>query len=140
MARTSSSHALPAGLPPADARTLAVALGAARCAVGGLLLLSPRTVPRLLGVDPISARQMAWSARMAGGRDLIVGVATLVAPESSRAQWVLAGIGSDATDAFALGRAAGEAHLARVRGVLAAASAVAAAVTGAAVLAASRSR
>ena len=138
MPRSSSSR-LHSGLP-LEPRTLTVALGAARCTVGAVLLLAPRSVPRLLGVDPISARQMDWTARMAGGRDLIVGIGTLIAPERSRGQWVLAGVGSDATDAFALIRAATQGHLGRVRGVLAAASGVAAALTGASLLASSRAQ
>lgn len=94
---------------PADARALALASGLGRIAIGVGLAVAPRPALRALGFDDASASTVAVS-RIAGGRDIALGVATLAAladPERLR-RASLACAFVDAGDAAAFAAAAAE--------------------------------
>ena len=84
-------------------RTLAQALGAGRAALGALLLLTPDLVtPRWVGDDGRTDAGRAL-ARGVGGRDVALGVGTILGGRS----WVLAGVGADVGDLLATAAAPG---------------------------------
>jgi peptide-methionine (R)-S-oxide reductase len=114
-------------------RLAGAALGVTRVALGVGMLSRPLLLPRLLGVDRVTAERMTWLVRMLGARDLALGVGAVsgrVAPDPR--SWIVAGACCDAADAVALAAAV---HRGRIHPVLGSAAAVSAA--GAAVLAGS---
>ena len=105
----------------AQGRRAALALGAARAGlgVGALFLTGPTLKALLFGeTDPVGRAL----AKLAGGRDLALGLLTLAAHDDADAlrQLTLAAAMLDAADAFALGLAARdrETRLAGLGGVL----------------------
>ncbi|WP_338185036.1 hypothetical protein [Jatrophihabitans sp.] len=88
-------------MPAAD--TVANGLGLGRVAIGVGFLADPISSVRVLGVDTGSAKRMTFLARMAAGRDIVLGLGVLLArsPES-KAGWVAAGAGADVVDAVAI--------------------------------------
>lgn len=85
-------------------RGLGVAFGALRCAVGAVMLADPPRLARLLGVDSVTARQTGWLTMMIGGREVALGVGTLLALGSGRdgRSWFAAQAVADGGDAVAL--------------------------------------
>lgn len=101
-----------------------------RVGVGVALTLRPTLLPRVLGVDSTTARRVAWLSRMAGARDLALGVGHLHAAAAGEptARWVIAGAACDTADAVALLGAVRRGHVRRSTGVLAGVAAVVCAV------------
>ena len=101
-ARTAAVGALAARLTPEH-------LAVGRAGVGAVMVLRPRAVPQLLGVDSATATRMGWAMQMLGARELALGLGTLAAlhaPDRRAARlWLAAGVLSDAVDALAMSRA-----------------------------------
>lgn len=74
-----------------------LALG--RMAVGAVALADPTRAARLLQLDVDANPQLPYLARLFGSREVVLGVATLLARGSTRRNLVLAGIAVDAADA-----------------------------------------
>lgn len=91
-----------------DRATVAGGLAAVRSALGVAALLAPRTVGRLLfhgGADARLPASTVTTLRMFGGRDLAMGVATLLARRRRSPAlrgWLQAGALVDALDVAAL--------------------------------------
>lgn len=96
-----------------SARTTSVALGAGRTALGGTFLAAPGFSVRMLGLDSATTGRVIWLARMAAGRDVAIGVGTLVTAARGRdcAGWVAAGAAADAVDAVVIAQAVRERRL-----------------------------
>ena len=81
-------------------------LAAGRAGAGALMVVRPRLLPRLLGVDSATATRVGWSVQMLGARELALGLGTLVAaqgPDRRGARlWVAAGVLCDAVDVLAV--------------------------------------
>ena len=81
-------------------------LAAGRAGAGAVMVLRPRLLPGLLGVDSATATRVAWSVQMLGARELALGLGTLVAaqaPDRRGARlWVAAGVLCDAVDVLAM--------------------------------------
>jgi hypothetical protein len=84
-----------------------LALG--RTGAGSMMVLRPRVLPQLLGVDSATARRMSWTVQMLGAREVALGLGTLTAlrrPDGAAARtWVAAGVLCDAVDVLAVGGA-----------------------------------
>lgn len=78
--------------------------GLARCLLGAGMLAAPDRLARGLGTDRVTARDTGWLTRMIGGRELALGVGTLIAVRRSQglAGWLYAQALADAGDAVAL--------------------------------------
>jgi len=111
----------------------AVSLGALRCLVGAALLADPPRLARLLGVDTVTARQTGWLASMVGGRDLALGVGSLLAVRRGKGldSWLAAQALADGADAMAVAAAVRSRRVAAPMG----AAVVVCAVVGAALAA-----
>jgi hypothetical protein len=110
-------------LPSAVATARLIGIG--RTALGGGFLAVPVEGVKALGVDAATAKRVAFLSRMMAGRDVVIGVGTLVSRRP--AGWLLAGAVADAVDAAAIAQARREG---RAGGAIAAAM-----VPGAAALA-----
>lgn len=100
-------------------------LGRGRMALGAALLLAPATSTRrgLKTGEPSADAVTAW--RVAGGRDLAIGLGTLLAARRASpalAGWLSAGALADAIDVYALGRDRSLRPLLRAGAALAAAA------------------
>lgn len=78
-----------------------LALG--RTGAGTVMLLRPRALPQLLGVDSATATRLGWGVQMLGAREAALGLGTLLAlrgrdPRAAR-PWLAAGALCDALDA-----------------------------------------
>jgi hypothetical protein len=128
--RTSTSATAYALLVAGTPRRLALA----RTGVGAALLVRPRALPTLLGIDSATGSRMAWSTSMLGAREVALGLGTLAAlrstdPRAARL-WIAAGILCDAVDVLAVGGAAVKGRLSRAPGGAAAAGAATAVLMG----------
>lgn len=85
-----------------------LALG--RVGAGASMVVRPKALPQLMGLDSATATRSAWAVQMLGIRDLALGVGTLVAlrdqDRRSARTWLTLGLVCDAVDALALGGAA----------------------------------
>ena len=109
-----------------------LALG--RAGVGTVMVVQPRLMPTLMGVDSASATKTSWVVQMLGAREIALGLGTLVAlrsPDSRVARtWVAAGVLSDGVDVLAVGGAVLRGRLSRGSGALVVATALGAALAG----------
>lgn len=109
-----------------------LALG--RTAAGLAMLLRPRLLPGVLGVDSATGARMAWSTSMLGAREVALGVGTLAALRAAdrgpARLWIAAGALCDAVDVLAIGAAAVRGRVSRAPGGAIAVSAAAAVVMG----------
>lgn len=87
--------------------TRAVAIG--RTGVGATLLVRPRLLPELLGVDSASSARSSWALQMLGGREVALGVGALASQHSRL--WTAAGLLADLTDAVVIGSSAARGRL-----------------------------
>lgn len=97
---------LPSRLP--SARTMGLAIGAGRTAVGAAFLAAPELSVRVLGLDTATARRVTWLAQMTAARDAALGAGTLAATargSRSAGGWLLAGAVADFADAAVLATA-----------------------------------
>jgi Domain of unknown function (DUF4267) len=113
-----------------DVRAWSLASGLGRIAIGLGLVTAPEQAMRALGFDDVSSATVAVG-RIAGVRDLVLGIATLTALDDRdrlRAS-TLANAVADAGDTFAFGAALGTSE--RTAGWRGVAAALPAAVAGA---------
>jgi len=86
-----------------------------RVGVGLALLLRPRLVPGLLGVDSATSTRISWVLQMLGAREVALGVGSVVAGRSgdrrSARTWLVAGLCCDAVDALVVASAVGRGRL-----------------------------
>jgi peptide-methionine (R)-S-oxide reductase len=105
----------------------------ARVGVGVSMLVRPALLPRTVGVDRVTAERLSWLTRMAGVREVVLGVGTAralrhgsgsgsasgagsgagsSAPSGEARAWVLGSAACDAVDAlvFAGAAARGRVH------------------------------
>ena len=84
-----------------------LALG--RAGIGASMVVRPRLVPGLLGVDSATSARMSWAVQMLGAREIALGVGTWAALRSSDARgarlWLAASALSDGLDAIVVGTA-----------------------------------
>jgi hypothetical protein len=84
-------------------------LALARAGIGTSMIVRPRLVPGLLGVDSATSARMAWAVQMVGARELALGLGAWAALRSDdvRGQrlWLAAGALSDGLDAVLVGGA-----------------------------------
>ena len=99
-----------------DAVTVARFVGVGRTVLGGGVLATPVSSVKALGVDTGTAKRMEFVSRMMAGRDVVIGVGTMLSRRP--AGWLLAGAVADAVDAVAVAQARREG---RAGGVVAAA-------------------
>lgn len=94
------------------------ALGITRVVIGAALIASPAGLARGLGIDAETAGRVAWLGRIAGARELAVGLGTLQAwRRGDRLDgWIAAQAISDGVDAVAFGVTAARGDVGPVRG------------------------
>jgi peptide-methionine (R)-S-oxide reductase len=94
------------------------ALGVTRIVIGIGLLVSPVGLGRGLGIDAETSRRVAWMARVAGGREIALGIGTLQAWRRGDPAdgWVIAQAVSDGVDAVAFTASAAKGHVGPLRG------------------------
>jgi hypothetical protein len=82
-------------------RLVGIALGAGRVALGAAFLARPIAATTALGADRGTARRIAWLARLAAVRDIVLGSGALltVGDPPAQARWLLAGAAADVADA-----------------------------------------
>jgi len=112
-------------------------LAQGRTGVGVTMLVRPTLVPRVLGVDRLSAERTGWVVQMLGAREVALGAGAWIAlrrgDDRATRLWLAAGLLSDAVDALAVAGALGRGRVDAVPGVgLAAVATTAAAVQTAA--------
>jgi hypothetical protein len=93
-----------AAIDAPDVRGWSLASGLARVAIGFALLVVPGRAARALGFEEVSPSTVAVS-RVAGGRDLVLGIATLAADRDRLRAATLANAVADAGDTLAFGAA-----------------------------------
>lgn len=94
------------------------ALGVTRIVIGMGLLVSPVGLGRGLGISPDTSREVAWMARVAGGREIALGIGTLQAWRRGDPVdgWVTAQAVSDGVDAVAFTVSAARGQVGALRG------------------------
>lgn len=93
-------------LSTADVRSVGIAIGVGRLAIGTIFFAAPVTALRIVGADSATAQRVTWLSRMTAARDGVLGVGTAqAAADGGGAGWLLAGAVSDAVDAVALAQA-----------------------------------
>lgn len=94
------------------------ALGVTRVVIGIGLLVSPVGLARGLGIDEQTARRVGWMARIAGAREIAIGLGTVRAwaRKEPMTGWVAAQAISDGVDAVAFSVTAARGDVGRVRG------------------------
>jgi uncharacterized protein DUF4267 len=105
-------------------------LAGLRVIIGLAALLAPRLAARLFGLDPDANPQAAYLGRLFGVRDVALGVGALASNGAARRNWVLLGIGVDATDAVSAGLAGRDGSVTTFTAAKLAVPAVAAAALG----------
>jgi len=113
------------------ARQVVLGIAAGRIAIGVSALVATRPALRALGFTEADARVESLG-RIAGGRDIAIGLLAVAAREDRRSlrRAVLAGAAVDATDAIVFGSLAAADPDARRAGVIGAASGAAATIAG----------
>lgn len=110
-----------------------VALG--RSGAGTAMLVRPRLMPQLLGVDSATSARVAWSVQMLGARELALGLGTMIALRSPQRHgsrlWVAGGLLSDAVDALAVSGALAKGRVSKGGGLAAVGVALGAVAIGA---------
>jgi len=105
--------------------------GLGRLAIGGAFLADPVTAVRVLGVDTASAKRMAFLARMAAARDIVLGAGALLTRNpAAKAGWIAAGATADVADAVVIRAAAKQGTAGPIPATAIAAGALAAAAAG----------
>jgi hypothetical protein len=110
------------------------ALEAGRIMIGAVAWVAPRTAGRLLGLGSRPHPHTAFVTRIAGARDIALGVGALAVRDEARAPLLAIGVASDALDAVAGALALRERVLPPAAALLAGGSGAAAALAGLALL------
>lgn len=109
-----------------------------RVGAGASMVVRPRSLPQLMGVDSATSARVGWAVQMLGVRDLALGVGTLVAlrgrDRSAARTWLAMGVICDTVDALAIGGALVRGRVATSGAAAAVAVAVAAVAVGAGAL------
>jgi len=109
-------------------------LAVGRTGAGAVMIVRPRALPGLLGVDSATSSRMSWAVQMLGSREIALGVGTLVALRSGNGAaartWVAAGVICDAMDALVVGAGLARRRLPSAGGATTLAVAVGAAASG----------
>jgi len=94
------------------------ALGITRLAIGAGLIIGPAGLGKALGLSDDDAKAAGWLARLAGAREIAIGLGTLDAWRSGRPVdgWVAAQGISDASDAVAFATVAMQGKVSWARG------------------------
>lgn len=94
------------------------ALGIARIGIGVGLLVSPVGLARGLGIDAATAKRVGWMARIAGARELAIGLGTIRAWHRGEPMtgWLAAQAISDGVDSIAFAVTASRGDVGAVRG------------------------
>lgn len=94
------------------------ALGITRVVIGAGLLISPIGLARGLGIDAETARRVGWMARIAGAREVAIGLGTLQAWRRKEPMdgWIAAQAISDGVDAVAFAVTAARGDVGPARG------------------------
>jgi hypothetical protein len=77
------------------------AIGVTRAAIGVAVFVAPRVCLDRAGLPAASNPQAPYLARIAGARDLGLGLGVLAAGPQARRGWALTALGCDAADAIA---------------------------------------
>jgi len=119
-------------LRPAAIRAGSTSIALGRAGAGASMLVRPRTLPTMLGLDSASTARITWVVQLLGARDLALGLGAAKALRyDARAgrTWLAAGVLCDAVDALVLAAAAGRGRVSRpAAAVVVVAAAAAAAV------------
>lgn len=109
-------------------------VAAGRTGAGAVMVVRPRALPSLLGVDSATSARMSWVTQMLGAREIALGVGTLMAlrsgNDSSARTWIAAGVLCDAVDALVVGAGLAQRRLPAAAGASTLAVAVGAATCG----------
>ena len=105
---------MPGAVPP----SLFPILGAGRILIGAGLVFAPDGLARGLGIGPEAAAQSRWLTRLAGAREIAIGVGAIRAWRRSEdpSGWILAQAISDSTDVVAFVLAATSGRVSYKRG------------------------
>lgn len=77
--------------------------GGLRLGIGGVMLARPGLLGAVLGMDRATARRSGWLAQMIAGRELALGMGTLVSGRQGGARpWLAGQMIADSVDAVAL--------------------------------------
>jgi hypothetical protein len=113
------------------AATAPASLASVRTGIGTVMLLTPRVLPKVLGVDAAARARTSWLVQMLGVREVAMGAGVLTADRSGGARsWALAGSACDVVDALAIGAAVRRGAVSRAWGSAVAVSALAAGLVG----------
>jgi len=95
------------------------ALGITRIVIGAGMIVNPSGLGKALGLGDQQARDAGWLARLAGAREIGIGLGTLHAWRTGgpAAGWVAAQAISDASDAVAFATVAAQGKISRTRGI-----------------------
>lgn len=98
--------------------SVVTALGITRLAIGAGLIIGPAGLGKALGLSEADAKAAGWLARLAGAREIAIGLGTLDAWRSGKSVdgWVAAQGISDASDAIAFATVALQGKVSPVRG------------------------
>ena len=101
-------------VPPA----VVPALGITRIVIGAGLIVGPAGLGKALGLSEADAKAAGWLARLAGAREVAIGLGTLDAWRQGRPVdgWVAAQRISDASDAIAFATVAVQGKVSPLRG------------------------
>ena len=129
-----SSSAATAAVTSLAARVAPEQLAVTRTALGVSMVVRPRLLPALFGIDSATSTRMGWSTQMLGAREVALGLGTLMAlrtedPRSARL-WIAMGMLSDAADALVVTGAVLRKRVSRPVGLLGVAAALAAVAAG----------
>ncbi len=94
------------------------ALGITRVVIGAGMIVNPAGLGKALGLSEERAREAGWLARLAGAREIGIGLGTLAAWRSGAptAGWVAAQAISDGSDAVAFAMVARRGAITPARG------------------------
>lgn len=94
------------------------ALGITRLVIGAGMIVNPAGLGKALGLSDERAREAGWLARLAGAREIGIGLGTLAAWRSGAptAGWVAAQAISDGSDAVAFAAASARGSITPARG------------------------
>jgi hypothetical protein len=117
-----------------DRRSTIRNLAGLRLVIGVSSWATPRVAGKLFGLDAAANPQSPYLARLFGVRDVALAWGTLGSEGDTQRQWLIAGLACDVADTLA-GIAGGRGgYLPKVTSVLVSATALSAAVMGAAAL------
>lgn len=104
---------------PAVPAPVVPALGITRIVIGAGMIINPAGLGRALGLPPDQATAAGWLARLAGAREMGIGLGTVHAWRTGAptAGWVAAQAVSDASDAIAFATVAAQRRISVTRGL-----------------------